>query len=317
MNSDMKVLVAGASGLVGSAVVRQLHENGYWNTLTPSHSELDLMDADAAMEYIRKHGPELTICCAAKVGGIGGNSRDNYGFLNQNLLISQNLISSCFECGVPNFVFLGSSCIYPKFAHQPIKESELLSGPLEPTNEGYALAKITGIKLCEFLRRQHGVRYYSLMPCNLYGIGDNYNIETGHVLPTLIAKFVNAKESAASSVVLWGDGSPLREFLFADDLAAGVVASLDIPDSDLPDLMNIGSGEEISILDLANVVKDIVGYSGDIVWDRSKPNGTPRKVMDSTLFRSLAKWRPHTSLVNGIRQCVNDYLCNRNSLRRS
>jgi GDP-L-fucose synthase len=317
MNSDMKVLVAGASGLVGSAVVRQLHENGYWNTLTPSHSELDLLDADATMEYVREHGPELTICCAAKVGGIGGNSRDNYGFLNQNLLISQNLISSCFGCGVPNFVFLGSSCIYPKFAHQPIKESELLSGPLEPTNEGYALAKITGIKLCEFLRRQHGVRYYSLMPCNLYGIGDNYNIETGHVLPTLIAKFVNAKESGASSVVLWGDGSPLREFLFADDLAAGVVASLDISDSDLPDLMNIGSGEEISILELANVVKDIVGYSGDIVWDRSKPNGTPRKVMDSTLFRSLAKWRPHTSLVNGIRQCVNDYLRNRNSLRGS
>lgn len=317
MNSDMKVLVAGASGLVGSAVVRQLHENGYWNTLTPSHSELDLLDADATMKYVKEHGPELTICCAAKVGGIGGNSRDNYGFLNQNLLISQNLISSCFGCGVPNFVFLGSSCIYPKFAQQPIKESELLSGPLEPTNEGYALAKITGIKLCEFLRRQHGVRYYSLMPCNLYGIGDNYNIETGHVLPTLIAKFVNAKESDASSVVLWGDGSPLREFLFSDDLAAGVVASLDIPDSDLPDLMNIGSGEEISILELANVVKDIVGYSGDIVWDRSKPNGTPRKVMDSTLFRSLAKWRPHTSLVNGIRQCVNDYLRNRNSLRGS
>ena len=259
--------------------------------------------------------PDAVICCAAKVGGIGGNSKDNYGFLIENMRISQNTISSAFNANVPELVFLGSSCIYPKFAHQPIQESELLSGPLEPTNEGYALAKISGIKLCEFLRRQHGVRYHSLMPCTLYGIGDNYNVETGHVLPTLIAKFVKAKENSESNVVLWGDGSPLREFLFADDLAEAVVMAFSIPDGSLPDLMNIGSSEEISILELANVVKDIVGYNGDIVWDRSKPNGTPRKVMDSSLFKSLVKWRPATSLPRGIERCVNDFLRNRDVLR--
>lgn len=315
-NTDTKILVTGSHGLVGSAMVRQLHEYGYWNTLTPTHSELDLLDEVRTHAYLNLVRPDMVICCAAKVGGIGGNSRDNYGFLLENMKINQNTISCSFSANVQNLVFLGSSCIYPKFAHQPIKETELLSGSLEPTNEGYALAKITGIKMCEFLRRQHGVRYYSLMPCNLYGIGDNYNIETGHVLPTLISKFVKAKESGAFSVVLWGDGSPLREFLFADDLAEAVVSTFNIPSNDLPDLMNIGSSDEISIHDLANIVKEIVGYDGDIEWDKGKPNGTPRKVMDCSLFKGLTNWKPSTSLVRGIERCCKDYLNNRNRLRQ-
>ena len=213
-------------------------------------------------------------------------------------------------------MFLGSSCIYPKFAKQPIVESELLSGSLEPTNEGYALSKIVGIKLCEFLRRQYGVRYYSIMPCNLYGPGDNYNTETGHVLPTLIRKFSEAAHSSQPYVTLWGNGTPLREFLYSEDLGAAVVKSLDIETEKLPDLMNIGSGVEVTIAELADMVKDATGYMGDIVWDHSKPNGTPRKVMDSSLFKSLMDWQPKTTLKEGISLCVNDYLKNKDILRK-
>ena len=230
--------------------------------------------------------------------------------------INQNVISAAFANGVENLVFLGSSCIYPKFAKQPIVESELLSGSLEPTNEGYALSKIVGIKLCEFLRRQYGVRYYSLMPCNLYGPGDNYNIETGHVLPTLIRKFSEAAHSSQPYVTLWGNGTPLREFLYSEDLGEAVVKSLDIETEKLPDLMNIGSGVEVTIAELADMVKDATGYMGDIVWDHSKPNGTPRKVMDSNLFKSLVDWQPKTALKEGISLCVNDYLKNKDILRK-
>ena len=215
-----------------------------------------------------------------------------------------------------NLVFLGSSCIYPKFAKQPIVESELLSGSLEPTNEGYALSKIVGIKLCEFLRRQYGVRYYSLMPCNLYGPGDNYNIETGHVLPTLIRKFSEAAHGSQPYVTLWGNGTPLREFLYSEDLGEAVVKSLDIETEKLPDLMNVGSGVEVTIAELADLIKDATGYMGDIVWDHSKPNGTPRKVMDSNLFKSLVDWQPKTALKEGISLCVNDYLKNKDTLRK-
>ena len=230
--------------------------------------------------------------------------------------INQNVISAAFANGVENLVFLGSSCIYPKFAKQPIVESELLSGSLEPTNEGYALSKIVGIKLCEFLRRQYGVRYYSIMPCNLYGPGDNYNTETGHVLPTLIRKFSEAAHSSQPYVTLWGNGTPLREFLYSEDLGAAVVKSLDIETEKLPDLMNIGSGVEVTIAELADMVKDATGYMGDIVWDHSKPNGTPRKVMDSSLFKSLMDWQPKTTLKEGISLCVNDYLKNKDILRK-
>ena len=230
--------------------------------------------------------------------------------------INQNVISASFANGVENLVFLGSSCIYPKFAKQPIVESELLSGSLEPTNEGYALSKIVGIKLCEFLRRQYGVRYYSIMPCNLYGPGDNYNTETGHVLPTLIRKFSEAAHSSQPYVTLWGNGTPLREFLYSEDLGEAVVKSLDIETEKLPDLMNIGSGVEVTIAELADMVKDATGYMGDIVWDHSKPNGTPRKVMDSSLFKSLMDWQPKTTLKEGISLCVNDYLKNKDILRK-
>ena len=230
--------------------------------------------------------------------------------------INQNVISAAFANGVENLVFLGSSCIYPKFAKQPIVESELLSGSLEPTNEGYALSKIVGIKLCEFLRRQYGVRYYSIMPCNLYGPGDNYNTETGHVLPTLIRKFSEAAHSSQPYVTLWGNGTPLREFLYSEDLGAAVVKSLDIETEKLPDLMNIGSGVEVTIAELADMVKDATGYMGDIVWDHSKLNGTPRKVMDSSLFKSLMDWQPKTTLKEGISLCVNDYLKNKDILRK-
>ena len=230
--------------------------------------------------------------------------------------INQNVISASFANGVENLVFLGSSCIYPKFAKQPIVESELLSGSLEPTNEGYALSKIVGIKLCEFLRRQYGVRYYSIMPCNLYGPGDNYNTETGHVLPTLIRKFSEAAHSSQPYVTLWGNGTPLREFLYSEDLGEAVVKSLDIETEKLPDLMNIGSGVEVTIAELADMVKDATGYMGDIVWDHSKLNGTPRKVMDSSLFKSLMDWQPKTTLKEGISLCVNDYLKNKDILRK-
>ena len=313
MGSESRILVTGGSGLVGSAIVRSLRANGYDDILTPSHSELDLLNESDVMMYMGDWMPDIVICAAAKVGGIGGNSRDNYGYLTQNLRINLNTIQSAFKAGVQRLVFLGSSCIYPKFATQPIKESELLNGYLEPTNEGYALSKITGIRMCDYLRSQHGVCYHSLMPCNLYGPGDNYNVQNGHVLPTLIAKFVNAKENTDHKVELWGDGTPLREFLFSDDLGEAVVKSLEIADP--PGLMNVGSGVEISILQLANMVRDAVGYMGEIMWDVSKPNGTPRKIMDSSLFRELTNWTPRTSLIDGIRASVSDYLRNRASLR--
>lgn len=316
INKNDCVMVTGGTGLVGSAIIRKLKTNGYTNILHPSHTEIDLLNKDRVSRYLMFHKPSVVICAAAMVGGIGGNSKNNYGFLKNNLEINLNTITTALDHKVKKLVFLGSSCIYPKFSNQPIVESELLNGALETTNEGYALAKITGIKLCEHIRKQYGSCFYSLMPCNLYGRGDNYNLQTGHVLPTLIRKFIEAYENKSSYVVLWGDGSPLREFLYSDDLAEAVVKSLELDESTIPNLMNIGSGTEISIKNLANIIKNEVGYEGEIIWDNTKPNGTPRKIMDSTLFKNLTNWKPTTNLVDGIRDCISDYILNKNKLRK-
>lgn len=310
MDKNDKIYVAGHRGLVGSAIVRALRAHDYTNLCYVTHSECDLLDIKQVEDFFKKNRPNVVVLAAARVGGIGGNSRDNAGFLNENLQIELNVINTAFKYDVQRFLFLGSSCIYPKFAQQPIKEDALLTGALEPTNEGYALAKITGMKYCQFLRYQYDVCYHSVMPCNLYGPNDNYNLEIGHVLPTLIMKFLNAKQEKLSYVTLWGDGTPLREFLHSDDLAEAVVKVLEVEDP--PDIVNIGSGQEISILDLANLIKDIVGYEGELKFDASKPNGTPRKLLDNSRINAMG-WRPEISLRDGIFEIVN-YAKNANAI---
>lgn len=306
MDKHTKIYVAGHTGLVGTAVVKMLKKAKYDNIITATHADLDLLKKTKVLKFLKLYKPDVVIMCAARVGGIGANSKDNAGFLYDNITMNNNLIMAAKEVGVKKFVFLGSSCIYPKYARQPIEEESLLSDVLEPTNEGYALAKITGIKLCQFITKQNpGYCYYSLMPCNLYGYGDNYHPYNSHVLPAMIRKFVEAKQKGYSYVSLWGDGSPLREFLHADDLGRAVVMSLDIENP--PYLMNVGSGRELSIKELAKLVKACVRYDGNIVWDTTKPNGTPRKVMDSHLFFTLTKWTPKIAMVDGVLNAIKDY----------
>ena len=285
ITKDTKIYIAGHKGMVGSACWRLLEKKGYKNLIGKSSKELDLKDQQATAQFFKEEKPEVVIDAAAKVGGIWANNQYPYEFLMDNMLIQNNLISSSLKNDVKKFIFLGSSCIYPKMAPQPLKEEYLLSGPLEPTNQWYAIAKISGVKLIEAIRTQYKKDYVALMPTNLYGPGDNYDLETSHVLPAMLRKFHEAKENNHAPVTLWGSGTPLREFLHVDDLAEAVVFSMEntLEES----LYNVGSGEEITIKELALLIQEIVGHKGEIIWDKSKPDGTPRKLMDSGQINHL------------------------------
>ena len=293
---NRRIWVAGHRGMVGSAILRRLAREDV-EVLTVGRDELDLREQGAVHSWVAKAKPDVIILAAAKVGGILANDSYPADFLYENLIIEANIMHAAHEAGVQRLVFLGSSCIYPKFAPQPIKEEALLTGALEPTNEWYAIAKIAGIKLCQAYRKQFGRRYISVMPCNLYGQNDNFDLATSHVLPALIRKFHEAKESGAREVVVWGTGTPLREFLYVDDLADAVVFLTDHYDGDEP--INCGAGSDVTIRQLAETIGRVVGFEGTLVFDAGKPDGTPRKLMDSSRLAALG-WRPKTNLEDGI-----------------
>lgn len=316
MNSDSAIYVSGHRGLVGSALCRVLTTAGYTNLVLRTHRELDLTDQAATRDFFEAERPEYVFHAAGKVGGIGANSDYPGEFIRDNLSMALNVIESARATGVTKLLNLGSSCIYPRLAAQPLTESALLTGPLEPTNEPYAVAKIAAIKLCSAYNRQWGTSFLSIMPTNLYGPGDTYDVEQGHVLPVLIAKFHAAKISGSDRVDLWGDGSPLREFLYSDDLAEAAVMVLErLTPDDVGEFMNVGSGEEVSIAGLAEMVRDVVyadapGRVCEITWDTGKPNGTPRKLMDSSRIKAHG-WSPRTSLAEGLQAAYRDYLSTR------
>ncbi|MEG2083242.1 MAG: GDP-L-fucose synthase, partial [Oscillospiraceae bacterium] len=293
-----KIYLCGHNGMVGSAVGRALRQRGYSKIITRSSKELDLRNQAATLAFFEQEHPDCAVVAAARVGGIAANMNDLSGFLYDNAMIAFNVINSAYLSGVKKLLFLGSSCIYPRMAKQPINESALLTGSLEPTNEGYALAKIAGLKYCEYLNCERGVKFISAMPCNLYGPGDNYHPEHSHVLPALIRRCHEAKLAGTANVTIWGTGSPLREFLFVDDLADACVFLLENYNGS--QFINIGSGEEISISELASLVAKIVGYRGDILFDPGRPDGTPRKLLDVTAIHSLG-WTHATPLEAGIR----------------
>ena len=297
MNKADRIYVAGHRGLVGSAIVRELRRQGYDNLLLRTRQEADLLVESEVRELFGSERPAVVIDAAAKVGGILANDSFPADFIRDNLRIQTNLIEAAFEFGARKFVFLGSSCIYPKLADQPMKENALLTGPLEPTNEWYAIAKIAGIKMCQAYRKQHGFNAICLMPTNLYGPGDNFDLQTSHVLPALIRKFHEAKESGAESVEIWGTGSPRREFLYVDDLASAVVFLANNYDDG--DIVNVGTGEDIPIRDLALLVAHAVGFDGNLRFDTSKPDGTPRKLLDISRLKSIG-WEPAWALEDGI-----------------
>jgi GDP-L-fucose synthase len=299
-----RIYIAGHNGMVGSAVCRELKARGHTNLITASHRELELIDQAATRAFIQREKPDCIIFAAARVGGIEANRSMIGAFLYENLMASANVIHAAHEVGVPRLLFLGSTCIYPRLAPQPIPEESLLSGPLEPTNEGYALAKIAGLKMCEYYRRQYGRLYHSAMPTNLYGPGDNYHPSHSHVMPALIRRFEEARLANAPSVTLWGTGTPLREFLHVEDLARGLLFLLE--QENPPDWVNVGSGQEVSIRQLAELVKEATEFNGDLMFDTNMPDGTPRKFCDTTRIRSLG-WRPAISLADGIRRTVGEY----------
>jgi GDP-L-fucose synthase len=305
MNRDSRIYVAGHRGLAGAAIVRALQSNGYTNLLLRTHSELELTEGEAVDEFFRSEKPEYVFLAAARVGGILANSTYPADFLRDNLAIELNVIDASYRHGVKKLQFLGSSCIYPKLAAQPMREDALLTGPLEPTNDAYAIAKIAGIRLCQAYRQQYGFRAISLMPTNLYGPGDNFNLANSHVLPALIQKVHNAEQEGAPSVTVWGSGAPLREFLHADDLAAAAVFLME--NYDEPEIVNVGSGEEISIADLVRLVMRVVGYRGKVTFDSSKPDGTPRKLLDISRLNSLG-WHYKIDLESGIRSTYEWFL---------
>ena len=298
MGSDSKIFVAGHNGLVGSAIVRYLESNGHTNIITKSREELDLTDTIAVKEFFMKEKPEYVFLAAAKVGGIGGNSDYPADFIYQNLMIQSNVIHSAYISGVQKLLFLGSSCIYPKFAEIPITEDQLLSGYLEPSNDSYAIAKIAGIKMCQAYRKQFGFNAVAVMPTNLYGPNDNFDHNYGHVLPSLIAKFHGSKEKSEHWVVkLWGDGSPKREFLHVDDLAEALYIIMERYDDG--EIINVGTGEDITIKELSEMIVEVTGYENEYEWDTTKPNGTLRKVLNVDKVKSLG-WEPKIELKEGL-----------------
>jgi GDP-L-fucose synthase len=305
MNIESKIYVAGHRGMVGSAVVRALDEKGYKNIVTRTRAELDLTDQSSVRAFYEAEKIDYAVIAAAKVGGIHANSTYPAEFIYENLAIAQNTIHEAYKAGVNRLLFLGSTCIYPKLAEQPILESSLLTSPLEPTNEAYAIAKIAGLKLCQFYRQQYGALFHSAMPTNLYGKGDNYHPENSHVLPALIRRFHEAKEQGLPEVIVWGSGKPLREFLHSDDVAEGILHLLGLENP--PDWVNLGSGVEISIGDLAKLVAKTVGYEGRLAFDSSKPDGTPRKMTDISLIKSTG-WEPKIELEAGVAMAYQDFL---------
>ncbi len=305
-NSD-KIFVAGHRGMVGSAVMRRLKAEGFSNLVTRDHSQLDLADESAVAKIFAEERADIVIVAAAKVGGIKANNDYPVEFLLENLRIQNNVIRSAYEAGVRKLLFLGSSCIYPKFAPQPIPETALLSGPLEPTNEAYAIAKVAGIKLCQAYSREYGANFISAMPTNLYGPNDNFDLEASHVLAALMRKAHEAKERKDQKLIVWGTGKPRREFLHVDDLASACLLLLVKYDS--PDIINVGCGEDISIRELAELICDVVGFEGELAWDTTKPDGTPRKLLDVTKLRALG-WKPAITLREGIAQTYDWFRAN-------
>lgn len=314
-STNSSIFVAGHRGLVGSALVRCLEEKGFTHIIKRTHSELDLSDQGAVRAFFEKVRPEYVFLAAAKVGGIQANNTFPAEFIHQNLVIQSNVIHQAWRTGVKRLIFLGSSCIYPRDCPQPMKEEHLLTGPLESTNRPYAVAKISGIEMCWAYNRQYNTKYLSVMPTNLYGPGDNYDLQNSHVLPALIRKMHEAKIDNQKTMVAWGTGSPRREFLYSDDMADACVYLMSLNESsfsrllqeDAPPLINIGCGEDLTIFELAALVKDVVGFEGAVEWDRGKPDGTPRKLLDVSRLLSLG-WKPQTNLVNGIRKAYDDFL---------
>lgn len=318
MNKNSRIYVAGANGLVGSALVRQLRLRGYPNLLLPEINQLDLTCQQAVADFFQQEKPEYVLLAAAKVGGIHANNSYPAEFIHINLMIQNNVIHQSYLQGVKRLLFLGSSCIYPKLAPQPMKEEYLLTGLLEPTNEPYAIAKIAGLKSCEAYNRQYGTQFIAVMPTNLYGPGDNFHPENSHVLPALIRRFHEAKLRNASEVVVWGSGTPRRELLYVDDMAAGCLHLMELTEEQIapellnypkPCFVNLGTGEDVTIRELAETVKKVVGYQGELVFDASKPDGTPRKLQDVSRMRALG-WKHCMGLERGIAQTYQWFLAN-------
>lgn len=313
MHKDKKIYIAGHNGMVGSAIWRALTDKGYTNLIGTSSKELDLREQVAVRDFIATEKPDVIIDAAARVGGILANNDYPYQFLMENMLIQNNLVDAAVKNNVDKFIFLGSSCIYPKFAPQPLKEEYLLTDTLEPTNEWYAVAKITGVKATEAIRKQFGKDYVSLMPTNLYGTRDNFDLNTSHVLPAMLRKFHEAKENGNTPVTLWGSGTPMREFLFVDDMAEGVIFALEnvLPDN----LYNVGTGEDITIKELAETIQKITGHTGEIIWDSTKPDGTPRKLMDVSKMHELG-WKHKMNLEEGIKETYKWFLENIENVKK-
>ena len=307
MEKSDRIFVAGHRGMVGSAITRTLEEGGFRNLIKRTRAELDLADSRAVSDFFRNEKPSVVVFAAAKVGGIKANNDFPVEFLIDNLRIQTNVISAAHASGARKLLFLGSSCIYPKHAPQPIPESALLTGPLEPTNETYAVAKIAGLKLCQAYHREYGANFISVMPCNLYGPNESFDLETSHVLAALLRKAHEAKLRRARELVVWGTGTPRREFLHVDDCASACLFLLEKYDS--PEIINVGSGEDVSIRELAELICDVVGFNGELAWDKTKPDGTPRKLLDVSKLRSLG-WKPSISLRDGIAQTYDWFLNN-------